>query len=116
MQGLDAPFAVSLADHDPRCPANRGLAMSAFKPQKMLVADFDRPVYRGCHGPFTPLVRRCDDSKTSLFNRRLVGAVSVLGGGLALELSPCARIAWARAPLSCREDLVASRDRARFPR
>ena len=64
--------------------------MSTFNPQKMLVADFDQPVYRGCHSPFTPLVRRCDDSKTALFDRRLVGAVSILSGGLALELSPCA--------------------------
>ena len=67
--------------------------MSAFNPQKMLVAEFDQPVYRGCHSPFTPLVRRCDDSKTPLFNRRLVGTVSILRGGLALELSPCTRIA-----------------------
>ena len=90
--------------------------MSAFNPQKMLVADFDQPVYRGCHSPFTQLVRRCDDSKTPQFNRSLVGAVSVLRGGLALELSPCTRIAPARNPLACREDLVASCDRARFPR
>ena len=39
--------------------------MSTFNPQKMLVAEFDQPVYRGCHSPFTPLVRRCDDSKTA---------------------------------------------------
>ena len=58
-------------------------------PQKMLVADLDQPVYRGCHSPFTRLVRRCDDSKLRL-NRRPVGAVSILRGGLALELSPCA--------------------------
>src|SRR5580704_6281646 len=99
MQGLDAAFAVSLTDHDPRSPANRGLAMSTFNPQKMLVAEFDQPVYRGCHSPFTPLVRRCDD-KTSLFDRCLVGTVSVLRGGLTLELSPCARIAPGGDPLS----------------
>ena len=64
--------------------------MSTFNPQKMLVADFDRLVYRSCHGTFTRTVRRCDDSKTLPFNRRLVGTVSVLRGGLALELSPCA--------------------------
>ena len=64
--------------------------MSASNPQKMLVAEFDRPVYRGCHSSFTPLARRCDDSKTLLFDRRLVGAVPVFRGGLALELSPCA--------------------------
>ncbi len=75
--------------------------MSAFNPQKMLVAEFDQPVYTGCHGPFTPLVRRCDDSKTSRLYRRLVGAVSIFRGGLALELSPCARSAGGRAPLSC---------------
>ena len=39
LPGLDAPAAVSLTDHDPRRPANRGLAMIAFHPQKMLVAD-----------------------------------------------------------------------------
>ena len=64
--------------------------MITFHPQKMLVAEFDQPVYTGCHSPFTPLVRRCDDSKTPLFDRRLVGTVSILRGGLALELSPCA--------------------------
>ncbi len=63
--------------------------MTASNPQKMLVAALDQPVYRGCHSPFTRLVRRCDDSKTPLFNRCLVGAVSVLRGGLAPELSPC---------------------------
>ena len=63
--------------------------MIAFHPQKMLVAEFDRPVYRGCHSSFTRLVRRCDDSNTPQFDRRLVGTVSVLRGGLALELSPC---------------------------
>jgi hypothetical protein len=90
--------------------------MSAFHPQNMLVADLDRPVYRGCHSPFTPLVRRCDDPKTPPFNRLLVGTVSIFRGGLALELSPCARSAWACAQLSCREGLVTSCDRARFPR
>ena len=62
--------------------------MIAFHPQKMLVANLDQPVYRGCHGPFTRLVRRCDDSKTPRLDRRLVGAVSVLRGRLTLELSP----------------------------
>ena len=37
-----------------------------------------------------------------------MGAVSVLGGGLALELSPRSRCAQDRDPLSCREDLVSS--------
>ncbi len=64
--------------------------MITFGPQKMLVVDFDQPDYTGCHSPFTQLVRRCDDANTPLFNRRLVGAVSVLRGGLAFELSPCA--------------------------
>ena len=62
--------------------------MIALHPQKMLLAALEQPVYRGCHSSFTRLVRRCDDSKLRL-NRRLVGAVSVLRGGLALELSPC---------------------------
>ena len=73
--------------------------MIAFHPQKMLVADFDQPVYRGCHSSFTRLVRRCDDSNTPRFNRRLVGAVSVLRGGLALELSPCAERSRQRSAL-----------------
>ena len=90
--------------------------MIAFHPQKMLVADLDQPVYRGCHSSFTRLVRRCDDSNTPQFNRRPVGAVSVLRGGLALELSPCARIAPGSDPLPCRKDLVASCDGARRPR
>ena len=45
----------------------------------------------------------------------LVGAISILRGGLTLELSPCARIAPDGDPRSCREDLVASRDRTRYP-
>jgi hypothetical protein len=68
--------------------------MSAFKSQKMLVADFDQPVYRGCHGPFTLLVRRCDDSKTPPFNRRLLGTVSIFRGRLALELSRSPPVTW----------------------
>ena len=46
---------------------------------------------------------------------RPVGTVPVLRGWLALELSPCTRIPPSRNSLACREDLVASRDRARFP-
>ena len=38
LSGLDAPAAVSLADHDPRRPENRGLAMMSSDPQKMHVA------------------------------------------------------------------------------
>ena len=90
--------------------------MIASDPQKMLLAALDQPVYRGCHSSFTRLVRRCDDSKTPLFDRRPVGAVSVLRGGLALELSPCARIAPGSDPLACRKDLVASCDGTRCPR
>jgi len=86
--------------------------MIAFDPQKTLVAHFSSPVYRGCHGSFPYLARRCDDSTIPLFNRRLVGTVSVLRGGLALELSPRARSDRARNPCACREDLVASGDRA----
>ena len=37
LQGLDAPAAVSLTDYGSRSPANRGLAMIAFDPQKMLI-------------------------------------------------------------------------------
>src|SRR5271166_2518793 len=90
--------------------------MIAFHPQKMLVANLDQPVYRGYHGPFTRLVRRCDDSNTPRLDRRLMGAVSVLRGRLTLELSPCARSAPSSNPLSCREDLVASCDRTRCQR
>ena len=63
--------------------------MSTFNPQKMLVAEFDRPVYRGCHSPFTQLVRRYDDPKTPSSTGPRVGAVPVLRGWLALKLSPC---------------------------
>ena len=38
LQRLDAPAAVSLADHGSRGPANQGLAMIASDPQKMLFA------------------------------------------------------------------------------
>jgi hypothetical protein len=41
---LDAPAAVSVADYGSWSPANRGLAMIAFGPQKMLVALSDEPV------------------------------------------------------------------------
>ena len=57
-------------------------------PQKMLVDRFSSPVYRGCQSSFPYFARRCHNSNTPHFHRRLVGAVSVLGGGLALELSP----------------------------
>ena len=88
--------------------------MSTFNPQKMLVAEFDRPVYRGCHSPFTQLVRRYDDPKTPQFNRsRCAGwarfRFSVVGSLLS---SPPARIPSTRHSRACREDLVASRDRA----
>ena len=53
LPGMDAPASVSRTDHDPRGPANRGLAMIAPGPQKMLVAHFLWPVYRGCHSSFT---------------------------------------------------------------
>src|SRR5271165_3099527 len=116
LQRLDAPAAVSLADHGPRSPPNRALAMIALRPQKMPFAHFSSPVYRGCHSSFPWFARKCDDSNTPQFNRCLVGAVSVLRGGLALELSPCARIAPGSDPLSCRKDLVASCNGARCPR
>ena len=44
VRGLDAPAAVSLADHGSRGPANQGLAMIAFDPQKMLFAHASSPV------------------------------------------------------------------------
>ena len=76
--------------------------MSASNPQKMLVAEFDRPVYRGCHSSFTPLARRCDDSKTLLFDRRLWARFrfSVVGSLLS---SPPARRALGRALRSLAE-------------
>ena len=37
-RGWTLLLAVSLTDHDPRRPADRGLVMIAFHPQKMLVA------------------------------------------------------------------------------
>src|SRR5208283_5074548 len=73
------------------------------------------PVYRGCHSSFPYLERKCDDSNTPKIDQRPVGAVPVLHGGLALELSPCARSAQDSDPLPCREDLVSSRERMRRP-
>ena len=65
--------------------------MIALRPQKMLVA---RTSIGRCIEdvtvPSPDFVRRCDDSNTPQFDRRPVGAISVLRGGLALELSPCA--------------------------
>ena len=89
LQGLDAPAAVSLTDHGSRGPANRGF-------------DDDRtPTRRRCSSPTrvsrckevvtvpSPyLVRRRDDSNTPQIDQRPVGALSILRGGLALELSP----------------------------
>ena len=48
--------------------------MNSVDPQKMSFGHLFQPVYRGCHGSFTYLVRRCDDSTTPQFDRRLVGA------------------------------------------
>ena len=90
LQRLDPPAAVSLTDRDPRRPANRGLAMIAFHPQKMLVANRDQPVYRGCHGPFTRLVRRCDDTNTPRLDRRLVARFRFSVVGSLLSSPPCA--------------------------
>ena len=44
-----------------------------------------------------------------------MGAVSILRGGLALELSPCARALKSAIRLPRRQDLVASRERTRCP-
>ena len=38
LSGLDASTTVSLADHDPRRPENRGFAMMSRDPQRMLIA------------------------------------------------------------------------------
>src|ERR1700678_2879473 len=112
---MDTPLAVPLAHHGSRGPANQGLAMIASDPQKMLFAHASWSVKTDRHSPFNPFMRRRDDPIDPQFDRRPLGAVSILRGGLALELSPCARNAPGSAPLSCREDLVASRDWARCP-
>ena len=64
--------------------------MIATDPQKMLL---DPPAGRCIEVVtvlFTRFVRRRDDSNTSQIDRRPVGALSLLRGRLALELSPCA--------------------------
>jgi hypothetical protein len=65
--------------------------MIACNPQRMHFADAPWPVKTDCHSPFIPFVRRRDDPNTPQFNGRSLGAISVLRGGLALELSPPAR-------------------------
>ena len=116
LQGLDASASISLTDHDPRSPANRGLAMIALRPaEDVLRSLFLGRCIEDVTVPSPWFARRCDDSNTPQFDRRLVGAVSVLRGGLALELSPCARSAQDSHPLPCRQDLVTSRDRTRCP-
>ena len=64
--------------------------MIASDPQKMLFAHASWPVKTDCHSPFTPSFRRRDDPNNPQFDRRPMGAVSILRGRLALELSPCA--------------------------
>ena len=63
--------------------------MIASDPQKMLFAHASWSVKTDRHSPFNPFMRRCDDQIDSQFDRRPLGAVSILRGGLALELSPC---------------------------
>ena len=71
-------------------PAELAFPMTAPGPQKMPLCIRGWPTYRGYRGPFTPFVRRRDDPNTQKFDRRPVGAISILRRGLALELSPCA--------------------------
>src|SRR5271155_4699365 len=112
---MDTPLAVPLAHHGSRGPANQGIAMIASDPQNMLFAHASWSVKTDRRSPFTPFMRRRDDPIDPQFDRRPLGAFSILRGGLALELPPCAWSASDDDPLSCREDLVASRDRARRP-
>ena len=76
--------------------------MIAFRPQKMPFAYFPSPVYRGCHSSFPWFARRCDDSNTPQFDRRPLGAVSVLRSGFTPELSPCAERSRRRSTLLLR--------------
>ena len=64
--------------------------MIASDPQKMLFAHASWSVKTDRRSPFTPFMRRRDDPIDPQFDRRPLGAVSILRGGLALELSPCA--------------------------
>ena len=75
--------------------------MIASDPQKMLFAHASGPVKTDCPSPFTPSLRRRDDPNTPQFDGRPLGAVSILRGGLAFELSPCSRCAQDSDPLPC---------------
>ena len=66
------------------------------------IAHLSSPVYRGCHSSFPWFARRCDDSNTPQFDGRPMGAVSVLRGGFALELSSCAERSRRRSALLLR--------------
>ena len=90
LQGLDAPAAVSLADHGPRRPANQGLAMIAAARRRCSLPPLSRRCIADCQSSFTPSARRRDDPNTPQFDRRPLGAISILRRGLTLELSPCA--------------------------
>ena len=71
-----------------------------FQPAEDAVAHVFQPGYRERHGSFPYFARRCDDSNTPQFHRCLMGAISVLRSGIALELSPCAeRSSQRSAPL-----------------
>ena len=63
--------------------------MIASDPQKMLFAHASWSVKTDRHSPFNPFMRRRDDPIDPQFDRRPLGAFSILRGGLALELSAC---------------------------
>src|SRR6202040_3225270 len=67
----------------------------------------------GLSQSFHPVLRRRDDPTNPQSDRRPMGAVSILRGGLALELSPSARNAPIRDPLHGSHDLVTPYNRAR---
>ena len=88
--------------------------MIASDPQKMLFAHASWSVKTDRRSPFIPFMRRRDDPIDPQFDRRPLARFrfSVVGSLLS---SPPARSASDDDPLPCREDLVASRDRARYP-
>src|ERR1700733_10347950 len=75
---MDTPLAVPLAHHGCRGPANQGLAMIASDPQKMLFAHASWSVKTDRHSPFNPFMRRRDDPIAPQFDRRPLGALSIL--------------------------------------
>ena len=73
--------------------------MIASDPQKMLFAHASWSVKTDRHGPFNPFMRRRGDPIDPQFDRRLLGALSILRGGLALDLAPCAERSMQRSAL-----------------